>query len=174
MDTLSRRCLGLTVALWAIGAVAQVGDEDGELRIKAAFLQRFTGYIDWPELPAGDFQIGVLGSDAMLAELQKLFEGRRILERAVQVRRVRSSDALAGLQMLYAAGGEAPRLPTPRGLLLVTEGEGGLARGGVINFLLIERRVRFEIALTRAERAGLRLSSRLLAVALKVDVEGGN
>jgi len=52
--------------------------------------------------------------------------------------------------------------------LTVTESDGALAQGSIINFVVAERRVRFEIALDSAEKSRLRLSSRLLAVAQQV------
>jgi hypothetical protein len=60
----------------------------------------------------------------------------------------------------------------PRTALIVTETEGGLAQGSVINFVVVEGRVRFEISLESAEKRNLRLSSRLLAVAHAVRVGG--
>jgi hypothetical protein len=56
----------------------------------------------------------------------------------------------------------------PRNALIVTEWDGALAQGSIINFLIVEGRVRFEIALDAAEKRGLRLSSRLLTVAQSV------
>ena len=55
-----------------------------------------------------------------------------------------------------------------RNVLVVTETPGGLDQGAILNFLLVDGRVRFEVALDNAERAGLKLSSRLLAVAQNV------
>ena len=56
----------------------------------------------------------------------------------------------------------------PRHALVVTDAEGALDLGSVINFVLVEDRVRFDIALDAAEKRALRLSSRLLSVARSV------
>jgi hypothetical protein len=56
-----------------------------------------------------------------------------------------------------------------RPALVVTDAEGALDKGSMINFRIVEQRVRFEIALPAAERSGLVLSSRLLAAAMFVD-----
>jgi hypothetical protein len=40
--------------------------------------------------------------------------------------------------------------------------------GSVLNFVIVDKRVRFEISLTAAERAGLKISSELLSVAVRV------
>ena len=53
-------------------------------------------------------------------------------------------------------------------MLTVTESDGALSQGSMINFVIVDRRVRFEVGLESAEKNGLRLSSRLLAVAQQV------
>ena len=76
--------------------------------------------------------------------------------------------------MLFIGKTESARLnqlaqsAQPRSILTVTESDGALAHGSVINFVLNDGRVRFEIALDSAEKSGLKLSSRLLAVAQEV------
>jgi len=53
-------------------------------------------------------------------------------------------------------------------MLIVTETPGALAQGGVVNFVVEDGRVRFDISLDAAERRGLKLSSRLITVARNV------
>jgi hypothetical protein len=53
-------------------------------------------------------------------------------------------------------------------MLLITDEEGGLSHGGAINFLMIDHNVRFEVSVTAAERWGLKISSELLGVAVRV------
>lgn len=168
-----RSLLALALGLPVAGlSRAQTDDAVGEVRIKAEFLYKFTAYVDWPDgaLGAADapFVIGVQGSEAMLGELNQTVQGRTVQARPVQVRRVRAADADPGLHLLFLAQGEAasPR----RGLLQVSEGAAGDAppRASAIHFMVIGGRVRFDVLLDGAERAGLRLSSRLLSVAHKV------
>lgn len=151
---------------------AQPDDPGGEVRIKAEFLYKFTAYVDWPDgaLGAADapFVIGVQGSEAMLSELSQAVQGRTVQARPVQVRRVRAADVDQGLHLLFLARGETAS--TRRGLLLVSEGAAGEVppRASAIHFVVVGGRVRFEVLLDGAERADLRLSSRLLSVAHKV------
>ena len=70
----------------------------------------------------------------------------------------------ARLMQTLAAIGQRP-------VLVVTDAVDGLERGAMVNFQLIDSRVRFEISLPRAQDAGLALSSRLLAAALRVEPE---
>ncbi|MGB7750059.1 MAG: YfiR family protein [Candidatus Acidiferrales bacterium] len=53
-------------------------------------------------------------------------------------------------------------------VLTVGESDGFVQQGGMIGFLLVENKVRFEINLQAAERANLKISSRLLLLAKSV------
>ncbi|RZL91549.1 MAG: YfiR family protein [Variovorax sp.] len=161
--------LGLLMA--GVGQ-AQTDDAGGEVRIKAEFLYKFTAYVEWPEgaLGAADapFVIGVQGSEAMLGELSQAVQGRTVHARPVQARRVRAGDVDPGVHLLFLAQGETAS--ARRGLLQVSEGASGEAppRASAIHFVVVGGRVRFDVLLDGAERAGLRLSSRLLSVAHRV------
>ena len=182
-DPARRSCLRILAAGctgWAglagwnpAGAWAAPEGAPTEVRVKAAFLYKFTGYVEWPgsAFASADtpFQFGVMGADEMADALTEFTTGRRVNERPVVVRKLRAGDSVSGLHMLFVTHGlPMPNLPSQPGLLLVTEDEGALNRGSVINFVLEDRRVRFEIALDAAARHDLRVSSRMLAVASKV------
>lgn len=146
-----------------------------ERSVKAAFLYKFLAYVDWPASafpqPDTPITIGVLGADAIAAELQQITNGRTVNDRPIAVRRMREGESVAGLNVLFVGRADKGRLPQlartaqARSVLTVTENAGGLEQGSVINFLIAEGRVRFEISVEAAERSGLKLSSRLLAVA---------
>ena len=146
-----------------------------ERSVKAAFLYKFLGYTDYPPLafadPAAPLLIGVYGADEMAAELLRIVARRRVQGRAMQVRVVREGEPLAGLHLLFVGGGDAARLRSlltagPHGaMLVVSEAENGLENGSVINFKVVEDRVRFDVSLEAADKNGIKLSSRLLTVA---------
>ena len=114
------------------------------------------------------------GAEAVAAEPVQATSGRTVEGRAVLVKRVKAGDALAGVHILFVGRGESARLAQwaqgaqQHSGLVVTESEGALAQGSVINFIIAERRVRFEVALDSAEKSKLKLSSRLLGVAMQV------
>jgi hypothetical protein len=146
-----------------------------EYRIKAAFLVKFLGFVEWPaavfERPDAPFVIGVLGARTVGEELGHITPTQRVNGHPVQVRTLARGDAPAGLHMLFVARPESGQLAglaaavDRQPLLVVTETEAGLAAGGTINFLVLDDKVRFDISLPAAERAGLKISARLLAVA---------
>lgn len=168
-----RNLLGLALLHSCSSAVwAQTEEATDEAHVKAAFLYKFTGYVDWPDSafdrPDAPFVIGVQGSPPLLGELSQLTTGRKVRERSILVRKVQAGDSSAGLNVLFVGRAEAVRSDASRPVLIVTEADGGIPRGSMINFLIVDRHVRFEIALPSVEKAGLRMSSRLLAVAQRV------
>ncbi len=168
------RLLLLAAAMVPHPAAAQ---QATEASIKAAFLYKFAGYIEWPanafSAPDAPLVIGVTGSEEVAAELERLVPGRSVNNRPVVVRRLREGEPAKGAHILFVGRGE----PNPRAVvraaqqnasLVVTEGERGLEAGGSINFVLVDDRVGFEVSLEAAERGGHRISSRMLAVARRV------
>ena len=163
-------------ASWHVSAAED--PESLELRVKAAFLYKFAGYVEWPTKsfagPETPVTIGVIGSESLATELAQAVTGRTVNDRTVMVKRLKAGDSLAGIHILFIGRAESARLAQlaqsaqPHSILTVTESAGALARGSVINFVLSDGRVRFQIALDSAEKSGLKLSSRLLAVAEQV------
>ncbi len=171
-----RRALGSLLGFVLLGlctcAWPQADGEADEAHVKAAFIYKFTGYVDWPDSAPGaaeaPFVMGVLGSDVLFAELTQLAAGRKVHERPIVVRKMRTGEPVGGLQLLFIGRAEALHAETAKPVLVVTEVEGGMPRGSMINFVIVDRHVRFAIALPAVEKAGLRMSSRLLSVAQKV------
>lgn len=172
-------CIALHAAAAAPGNGATAASEpaDVELSVKAAYLYKFLGYVEWPpaQFPGPDapFVIGVAGNDRLASELERIAAGRSVKDRRIAVRRVRPDDPLTGLHLLYVGPGDGARQPRllklaqQRPILTVTDA-GTAAVPGIINFRVVDNRVRFEVALGNAQRSGLQLSSRLLSVALAV------
>jgi hypothetical protein len=176
----------LAVAWIAIlpAAVSGAADDAGTLerRVKAAFLYQFVAYVEWPPdaftKSGTPITIAVTGAESLAEELRQVVSGRTVGGRQVTVRRVGPGELLEGVHILFigmaenARLGELTRSTQSLPILTVTESTGALERGSMINFVLDQRRVRFEVALDTAEKRGLRLSSRLLAVARDVRVGG--
>ncbi|TNE82821.1 MAG: YfiR family protein [Gammaproteobacteria bacterium] len=149
-----------------------------ETRVKAAFLFKFCQYIEWPDdsFHSADtpLTIAVVGADDLARELREAVADRRIGERPVRIRQLQPDDGLEDVQVLFVGSGSslanyiemASRLP----VLTVTE-DGGHDDTGIINFVIVNNRVRFDIAQNRANLAGLKLSSLLLSVARNVRQE---
>jgi hypothetical protein len=148
--------------------------------VKAAFLCRFLEYVEWPEgsRSEGPLTIAVLGDESLAEELHRNVRGRLAQGREIRARSVSSVQEGLDAHVLFVGAQAKKKLAAladahPRDpVLIVTEGEGALDRGSVINFLIVDGNVRFEVSLPAAEQRGLKLSSRLLNVALRVEKSG--
>jgi len=157
---------------------AQGDTQTAEYQVKAAFLYKFASYVDWPPaaLPRPDspLVIGVAGADALADELERAVAGRNVNGHPMTVRKLRRGDALTGVHILFvgrAEGGRAAEiLAAARGqpVLTVTESEDAFTSGAAINFVVVDDKVRFDVAVHPAQLGNLRISSRLLAVARRV------
>lgn len=180
---LTRAMLSLALACAVPAAAALASDSPSSLqapepRIKAAFLFKFGSYVEWPTgafASAGaPLMIGVMDADDLADELSAIVAGKSIDGRTVVVRRVREGDPLAGLHILFvgrSSDGRLAQILTPtRGsaTLAVTEADGALDAGSMINFVVVDGKVRFDVALQPAQAGSLKISSRLLSVARKV------
>jgi hypothetical protein len=157
---------------------AQADAQADEYRVKAAFLYKFGGYVEWPDRSFARADspvvIGVIGADTLADELAQIVSGRNVNGRPVLVRKLRAGDPIAGLHVLFIGrvdrGRLAEILAAAKGqaLLTVTESEEGLELGSMINFVVVENKVRFDVAPPPSESDNLKISTRLLGVARKV------
>lgn len=167
--------LGLLASL--LGASSGFGAEPSltKHQVEAVFLFNFAKYVDWPAAAftnaTAPITIGVLGTDPFGDSLQHAVEGKTINGRPFVIKHLASDSELGDCQILFISNSEASQmgeiLVKAGTLPILTVGEGDLfaQNGGIINFVLKSGNVRLEIDLVAAKKAGLTISSRLLAVA---------
>jgi hypothetical protein len=147
--------------------------------VEAVYLYRFGDYIEWPPqaLSGPRFLIAVLGDDEVAEALSRVLKDHSVGRLPASVRRARSLHDLADAQMIYVGEGYRGDLHEVisslghRPVLVVTYEADALDAGSMVNFVIADGRVRFEVSLTSATRAGLKISSQLLAVAVRVQTE---
>jgi YfiR/HmsC-like len=163
-------------ALVALVPSAAWTDEGTEAGVKAAYLYKFMAYVEWPGKGPDGLDapqvIGVVGADAVATELQQVLTARKDSKNPLVARKLNPGEAPSGVDVLYLGRGVSPgrwlAAVAGRPVLVVTDEPGGLPEGSALNFVLVGRRLRFEASPSAAERAGLRLSARLLAVAERI------
>jgi hypothetical protein len=167
----------LAVSCLALCAAAAQAQQASEATVKAAFLYKFAGYVEWPgtALPAPEtaVTIAISGNNEVAEELEKLAPGRKVNGRPVLVRRLRTGEDPRGAHLVFVGRGEPnpgalARAAQQAGALVVAEGERGLEQGAAVNFVPVDDRIGFDISLESAEKSGVRISSRMLGVARKV------
>jgi len=145
--------------------------------VKATFLLNFTKFVEWPaaafEDAASPISICILGDDPFQGILNQLVEGEVVNGRRVTVQKIRRAPSPKSCQILFAGKPEkdlpAVLAAVGPGVLTVGEGPDFLREGGIIAFVVENRRVRFDINQSAAANASLILSSRLLSVARTVE-----
>lgn len=156
---------------------AQAGD-DLEYRVKAAYLLNFTRYVEWPArafASAGEpINVCVLGSNPFGATLAQTLEGRQSHRRPLAMRQVERLSDARECHVVFMSHAEWRRRPDAlaalrsRGVLTVGESAEFAEAGGVLSFVPVEQTVRFAVNLAARDEAGLRISSRMLALASHV------
>jgi hypothetical protein len=146
-----------------------------EYQVKAAFLLNFTKFIEWPPSESAQglpFDICVLGDDPFGTVLDQIVEGETLQGRKLTIQRVRRPPP-ASCRVLFVSKAEKDidglLAGVEPGVLTVSDRSGFLRDGGMIGFVIENRRVRFDINQAAAVRAGLSLSSKLLSVARSVE-----
>ena len=188
----------LTVLFAAPPAVRAESAREREYKIKAAFVYNFIKFVDWPEENTPDkdkpITIGVLGSDVLIKAFgpikNKEAKGRRVVikrfedrDKLEESRKKNDSawkekiEALKKCRVVFVCTCESGTKEIPveiikalkgSGVLLVGEVPGFLEKGGVINFVTENKKVRFEINSTSAKRNNLKIRSQLLKLARRV------
>jgi len=188
----------LALALFAAPISVQAQDDSAQSReyqVKAAFLYNFIKFVDWPKEKMADSNepiiIGIMGKDPFGDDLDpikdkqakdrkiaiKRFKGFKELKKSSEKDKTKLQqeiEALRKCHLLFVCSSEKKNfeqiIETLKGssVLTVEETAGFLESGGIINFLMEEKKVRFEINVTAAKRAKLEIRAQLLRLAKRI------
>ena len=155
-----------------------------QYELKAVYLYNFLQFVQWPESQRllskdGAMVIGIVGD----SPFGKAFEELQATIRksgTKPVRVIQYGSYHEGLDMknchiLFASSSEkknfAKIVADLRGapVLTVADTENFLSSGGMINLVKSQGKIRWMINRAHAEKAGLRFSSQLLALAVRVE-----
>jgi hypothetical protein len=160
----------LTGAALSRQALAQ---EPDEAQVKAAFLFNFVKFVEWP---AGAFYddaapivVGVVGDDPSSSAIDQTNNGKSANGRRLVIRRFSNANSLTYCHILFIGYSQRNNLQkfliaAGPGVLTIGESDRFTREGGIINFTLVDNRVRFEINQAAAEKAGLKISAKLLGL----------
>jgi hypothetical protein len=170
-------CLGL-----ACGVNGQQPSKPQEYQVKAVYLYNFGRFVEWPAAanPEELFTICVFGRDPFGDVLDATLAGETIDNQKLVARRISSLKETPHCRILFVSSSEAPRTREilksveKSRTLTVSDMPNFTANGGMIQFVVRDNKVRFEVNLRAAEKAGLSLSSQLLKVATDIRNEPGH
>jgi hypothetical protein len=147
-----------------------------EYQIKAAFLFNFAKFIQWPPAAfaaaTSPIVIGILGENPFHEDLARMIRHKTIDGRPLALKELGSAAEAAHCHILFISASEKGRLPEIlkglKGTSVLTVGETDhfIESGGIINFVLKENKIRFQINHEEATKAGLKISSKLMSLAV--------
>jgi len=170
-------CICIVTCLFALNppiAFSQI-EETLEYPLKLAFLYNFTKFIEWPTEsyrdPGAPLAICIVGQDPFSRDLEAQLRSRKVGGHPVEITTLRRTDALSACHMVFVPVTEenqAHRIVSVlkgSNALTVGESDGFASLGGIINLTVEENKLHFEVNTLAADRAGLKISSKLLSMA---------
>jgi hypothetical protein len=154
---------------------AELSGRDLQYQVKAALLLNFAKFVEWPPPTTPYFIVGVIGFDPFNFSLDRVMDGKAVNGRPIMVRRLTQPGDATYCDLVFVSASERKRLPqilgavAHRPVLTVSDLSGFTAGGGTIQFYEEEGRIRFEVNLEAAQRAGLRIQAQLLRLAKITD-----
>jgi uncharacterized protein DUF4154 len=158
------------LAAWAPGGLAASDPED---ELKSAVVLSFLRYSEWPAASArGPIVVGVVGRSSLTPVLQKVLEERQVNNRPIRVKELIPPFDPNCCQLIYVAMGKPAEVRQAiaglRGGQVLTLGENDrfLESGGMVNLMIVDGHMSFEVSLEAVDRAGVQISSRLLRLGI--------
>lgn len=150
-----------------------------EHEIKAGFLFNFAGFTEWPADKLGSpdptLLLGILGSPSLAESLGRIGQRKSSLAPRRQIRVLETTAEAKECHLVFLGGSRVGgnTLAELRQARVLTVGDARdfLDHGGMIQFLTVGENVRFDVNLPAVERAGIRISSRVLRLAREVRSE---
>ncbi len=151
----------------------EIIDQQREYNVKSVFLYSFGRYVTWPESAfdsqTSAFTIGVLGETPVVKALGQIAAKRRINERNITVKSLRSISELDGCHIVFVSQRvdsqtqlELLQTVANKPVLVVGESPGYAEEGASISFVIEGSAVRFKINRAVAQQNGLAMNAKLL------------
>ncbi|NIA18913.1 MAG: DUF4154 domain-containing protein [Xanthomonadaceae bacterium] len=169
-------CLALVACLATPAGAGLSGSQAA--KIQAAFLVQFSKYISWPaqsfSSPKAPIIIGILGRDPFGSAINKISRSFKANGRSIEIIRLRQTAEAGKCHILFVAPDQLGMMPAITAaiagnpVLLVSSTDSFLSRGGMINFIIVGTKIRFDINRKNSRKCNLRISATLLKIAHQV------
>jgi hypothetical protein len=145
-----------------------------DYKFHSVFVYNFTKYIEWPNQNT-QISIGVLnGGPALLDAFNKMAEVKSSGIVSYKIVKVNNASQAQQCQILFIPESESNQLEnyvsalSGKPVLLITEADGLIKKGSCINFVIVDGKLNIELNRSAVEKAGLKVSGQLLALAILV------
>lgn len=145
-------------------------------KFKALFLYNFIKNVEWPQASnQNDLIIGVLGNSPIAKELETITISQRSSGQPLKVKVFSGLDEITDCQLIYVSPNKAGIIPqliaktNGNHILIISDSKGGIQQGSGINFIMDGDKLKFEICKHNIEQKGLKVSTNLLNLGVKVN-----
>lgn len=164
---------------WVIGFAfkGSAQEQPTEYQIKAAFLFNFAKFVDWPSeafsATNSPIVIGVFGKNVFGSDLENTIRDKTVNNRRFQFITVTSAVEATNCHILFISPSEKENFKKILDglhnacVLTVSETDQFIKTGGMVNFVIEDNKIRFQINDGAAKKANLRISSKLLSLAAR-------
>jgi len=149
---------------------------DVNLKLKAVYVYKFAQYVDWPkDFKTGDFVIGVLGDDRLYTQMQTDYSNKMIGNQTVKIKKYATAADVEQCHILFISDKSSDKIPElvkkykSKCTLIVTEKEGKLKDGSIINFIMQEGKLKYEVSKTNATKHKLTVGQSLTGGAINIE-----
>lgn len=171
----AKRVATLLVMVLVCSFSMPLQNESDEYEIKAAFIYRFTNYIEWDSTPGDEFVIGIFGTSPVKQDLQEIARTKTVKNKKIVIRQFKKPDDISTCHILFISQETSVPLNdilakvAGKGTLTIGEKEGYAKKGALINFVEVDNKLKFEANPKGISAAGLKASSQLLKLAILVE-----
>ncbi len=162
----------LTVLVMLVLTLSLTGQQS---MFKALFMFNFAKYIEWPNLSnQNEFVIGVYGNDDIVTELKKLASSKKINNKSIVVKSVKSPSEVSNAQLFFIPESKSGNISevvsffNNKPTLIVSEKKGACADGTAINYTLLEGKLKYEICRKNIESHQLKVDQKLISLGIEV------
>jgi hypothetical protein len=144
-------------------------------KYQSAYMYNFFSFLEWPASSrSGDFNIGVLGNDDIIPELQAIAKTKKVITQPIKVLVFNSVDDITNCQVLFIPKKQSSNMQKAiekigsNNTLIISNTPNGISKGAAINFVLKGGKLAFELKKSNAEKYNIKISSNLNQLATKV------
>lgn len=167
---------GLIMLLWFMCRPGAAQVQVPEFELKAVFIEKITQFVEWPKAlqineSSKPFIFGVVGTESLVSNFKEIYSTKTIRDKKVEFRHIINPDEISGCHLIFIAKIKKDELvkiisyTKKKPILTISDTEGFAQSGVHINFIILNKKLRFEINETEVRESGLTFSYLLLQLA---------
>lgn len=162
-------------ALFALLALTFTVTNAQNYKLHTVFIYSFTRYVIWPEAyNQGEFEILVMGDSPIVGALEEMAKAKKVGDRAIKVTKINSPSEIRKCNILFIPSSKSAQLNevvskvSSQPILVITEEPGLGAKGSVINFIMKEGKLAFELNQSAVSKQNLKIANELSRLAILI------